>query len=421
MKQLTFLTKILFLLLTISFWSSCEEDGTGGGGSGFTLPPVVELQSGAGLVSSPTTVDPGATFMVNVKAEKGDLSMATFTVLEDGIAIDANRLNYNTAGAGALNNPYTLNTGEQSLFDTNIEVTAHTDGGTRTYTFRITDSEGNTDDTNVEITVITTPLAIGLDGSNGGLVANATFPAPSTMTFQLQATKGASQLSTFSVVENDTLVSPWRVRFNTSNDLSTATTATSNPIDLIDDEKNGINWFVWVASHEGGTSTYTFRITDEASESEEVSLEITVESLVELSGKLLFNAAGDTGTGGINLMTGEGTGSSTAGSHLKDSGIDVTMPGSDWIKKIAPINGATLRIPTTDSSVNNFGSVTTAAEIADAFNFGTTTTLTEVVNIGDTFLVQGMDGTIFLVNVTNINETTTSGDNGDYYELAIKY
>ena len=106
--------------------------------------------------------------------------MVTFTVLEDGVAIaDATRLNYNGAGPGALSNPYSLTTAEGTTFDTNLEVTAHTDGGTRTYTFRITDSAGETDDTSVEITVITTPLSLGFSNANGGITCLLyTSPSP---------------------------------------------------------------------------------------------------------------------------------------------------------------------------------------------------------------------------------------------------
>ena len=98
MKQLTFFSKFFVLELALSFWTSCEtDDGTGGGG-GFILGPTVELKSGADLTSSDATVTPGQVFKVNVSVSKGDNDMSTFTVLEDGIAIDANRLNYNGAG-----------------------------------------------------------------------------------------------------------------------------------------------------------------------------------------------------------------------------------------------------------------------------------------------------------------------------------
>ncbi len=423
MKQLTFLTKIFFVFLAISFWSSCTEDGTGGGGT-ITLPPVVELVSGADLVTSATTVDAGATFKVNVSADKGDNDMVTFTVLEDGVAIaDATRLNYNGAGAGVISNPYSLTAAEGTTFDTNLEVTAHTDGGTRTYTFRITDSAGETDDTSVEITVVTTPLTLGFSNANGGITSDVTLPNQTNFKVELNATKGGSPLSTLTVLEDNVAVDASRVRFGVDNDITAATVASANPIGLIDDEKNGFNWFVWVSSHDSGTKNYTFEIADEAGNVETLSLNITIQmqtAVAELTGKLLKNAGGPAGTGGIDLLTGNGTGSSDIAAHLKDEGIDLNLPtSSNWLKNISAVNGATLRVPGADFPVDDFSAVEFAEDISIAFDNGTDVSSSGVVVIGDRFLVRSANNTTFLVLVTNIVETTDNND--DFYELSIKY
>ena len=424
MKQLTFLTKFFFLALAISFWSSCTDDGTGGGGT-ITLPPVIELKSGADLVTSATTVDAGAVFNVNVSADKGDNDMTSFTVLEDGIAIDASRLNYNGAGAGVIGNPYTLTTAEGTTFDTNIAVTAHSDGGTRTYTFRITDSVGETDDTSVEITVVTTPLTLGISGANGGISSNVTLPNQTNFKVELAATKGGSPLNTLTVFEDGIAVDASRVRFGVDNDILAATTATANPIGLIDDEKNGFNWFVWVSSHDAGTKAYSFEVEDEAGNKETTSpIEITIAmqtAVVELTGKLLKNAGGPVGTGGIDLLTGNGTGSTDASAHLRDQGIDTGLAGSDWIRKVAPVNNSMLRTPGADFPVDDFNAVQFAEDISIAFDNGTDATISDKVNIGDRFLVRTATGETILVLISDIVETTTAGNNDDYYNLSIKY
>jgi len=425
MKQLTFLTKFFVLFLAISFWSSCEDDGTGTGGGGLTLPPVVELQSGADLVTSATTVDPGATFKVNILADKGDNDMTSFTVLEDGIALDASRLNYNGGGAGNLGNPYTLTTAEGTTFDTNIEVTAHTDGGTRTYTFRITDSAGETDDTSVDITVITTPLSIALSSANGGISSDVTLPNQTNFKVELIATKGGSPLNSLTVSEDGTAVEASRVRFGVDNDISSTNTsvATSNPIGLIDDEKDGFNWFVWVSSHDAGTKTYSFDVEDEAGNKETVSFDVTIQmqtAVVELTAKLLRNAGGGVGTGGIDLITGEGTGSADMAAHLKDEGIDLNLPtSSNWLKNISAVNGSTLRVPGTDFPVDDYDAVEFSEDISIAFDNGTTINTTGVVVVGDKYLVRSAANTTFLVLVTDIIETTDN--NQDYYQLSIKF
>ncbi len=423
MKQLTFLTKFVVLILAISFWSSCGDEGTGGGG-GLTLPPVVELQDGIDLVTIATTVQSGEVFNVRIIADKGDNDMTTFVVLEDGVEIDANRLNYNGAGAAVLANPYTLTTSEATTFDTNIAITAHADGGTRIYTFRITDAVGETDNATLEITVpiITTPLALGLDGANGGITSDVTLPNQTNFKVQLNATQGSSPLSTLTVFEDGAVVDASRVKFGVDNDFVAATDLPANPLALIDGEKTGFNWFVWVSSHDSGSRTYSFQVEDEASEIEEVSVVITIFSgtpVAELSGKLLLNAGGPAGTGGMNLLTGDGTGSSDASAHIRDQGIDLALPADqNWKRRIAPVNGSALRLAGTDFPIDDFNAVEFTEEIQLAFNNGTDISETSVINIGDIFMVQAATGEVFLVNVTDISQTVNNND--DFYQLSIK-
>lgn len=422
MKQLTFFSKFFVLALALSFWTSCEtDDGTGGGG-GFVLGPTTELKSGVDLVSSDVTVSPGEIFKVNVSVAKGDNDMTTFTILEDGIAIDASRLNYNGTGAGATSNPYSLTAAEAALFDTNIEITAQASGST-TYTFRMADSAGESDETSITISVASTPLSFGFEAANGGFAADVTLSAPSTFKVELLATKGGSPLSTLSVWEDGVEVDAGRLRFGAINDLSQATYFFSNPLDLVNDEKDGFDWFVWVDSHNDGTKAYTYRLTDESGASEDLTLNISIATgtpVAELSAKLLLNSAGPAGTGGINLLTGDGTGSGVSdGGHLKDEGIDLSQPtAQNWKKQISGIGNNVLRTPGLDFPVNDFAAVQFSEEIQVAFENGDATTVADAA-VGDRFLMQLTTGEYVLIVITNINETTDNND--DYYELSIKY
>ncbi|MEM6965171.1 MAG: hypothetical protein AAF573_10410 [Bacteroidota bacterium] len=422
MKQLTFLSRFFILSLALTFWTSCGEDGTGGV-DGITLPPTVELQAGVDLVTTATTIDASSTFKVNVRAESGDNTMTTFTVLEDGIAIDASRLKYNDEAFGNFTNPYTLSTAEQSVFDTNIEIIAH-DEGTKTYTFRIADSASETDETTVDISVNSTPLSFAFDASNGGLSTDATLPDPTSFKVQLVATKGSSPLSTLAVLEDGVEVDASRVKFGTDDNFSSAASFPSNPLDLINDEKDGFNWFIWVSSHDSGTRTYTFRLTAENSDTEDLSLAITIFSgtpVVELTGKLLLNSGGPQGQGGINLLTGDGDINSTdSDAHLRDVGIDLSLPSDqNWIRKIAPANGSILKTPGIDFPVDDFSAIQFSEEIQTAYDNGNEISESDVVNIGDRFLVGLATGQSILVLVTNVTETTNN--NADSYEFAIKY
>jgi len=414
MKQLTFLTKFFVLFLAISFWSSCE-DGTGGGGGGITVPPTIELKSGTGLTTTNETLSPNGVFTVNVEALNQDNDLTTFTILEDGIALDAGRINY--VGIGSLSNPYTLSSSEAITFNTNIEVTAH-DSGTRTYTFRIADSAGETDEVSIEITIFSGPLMLGFESANGGVSANSTFDQQTFFKVELNASKGASPLSTLTVLENGVAITDLtRIRFGIENDFGMATEFFTNPLDLVNDEKDGFNWFVWVNSHAGGTANYTFQIEAEDAETASLDLDITINNLTELTGKLLNNNAG-ANPGSMNVLTGEAVLMSSTESHIRDQGIDLSMPNDqNWSQQIAPVNGASIRTPAADFPT--FGSVNSASEILNGWDNGTTVGITSALTIGSQFFVMTPTGEIVLIEVTDI--VATANDNLDYYDLSIKY
>ncbi len=348
--------------------------------------------------------------------------MTTFTVLENNIVIDASRLNYNGAGAGLTSNPYSLNASEASFFDTKIDIAAQSSGDV-TYTFRMSDSAGESDETSITISVTSIPLTLGFDAANGGLSADATLASPSAFKVELVATKGGSPLNTLTVLEDGTEVDAGRVRFGLIDDLSQATYFDLNPFLLVNDEKDSFVWFVWVDSHTDGTKAYTYRVTDESGSSEELTLNISIAvgtPVAELTGKLLLNASGPVGTGGINLLTGDGTGSDVSdGGHIKDEGIDLSQPvAQNWKKQISGVGNNILRTPGVDFPVDDFAAVQFSEEIQVAFENGDDVTIADVA-VGDRFLVQLTTGEYVLVLVTNIEETVD--DNGDYYELSIKY
>jgi len=144
---------------------------------------------------------------------------------------------------------------------------------------------------------------------------------------------------------------------------------------------------------------------------------------------VLFNQAGPAGTGGINLFTGEGTGSSNANAHLRDEGVDLDQSAAaNWKQQISAINGSVLRIvdPSSQPEGFSFGAIQFKEEVQALFDTGRDLItqnsagrfVTIPVIIGDIFAVQQGDN-FFLVEVTNVN--ITESDNEDFYELSIKY
>ena len=424
MKQLSYLSKLLFIALIASMVASCEETGTGGGGT-FELSPVSTLESGADFVTGSASIAAEEVFKVKFLADKGDNDMSTISILEDGIEVDANRINYNGAGYGVVPNPYTLLASESATFSAEIEIISQSDASTRTYTFRATDTKGNTDDDTVEITTSTGPLTLSFTEMAPFTFTDIALDQPTSVKFQINATKGSAAIETLTVLEDGVAISDMmRLRYNTIDDLGGAFNFDANPLAITGDAQSTFSWIIWVSTHaDNATKNYAFRVTDAAGNTEEVAVNITVNTgtpiTSDLTGKLLLNAGGPAGTGGINLLTGEGTGSSDPGSHLKDQGIDNSQPmAANWIRKIAPINGAILRKPSADFPSGGIGFIQFQEEISDAFDLGTSITESDLVLMGDVFLIRAASGETFIVEVTAVVET--SGDNDDYYQLAIK-
>lgn len=227
MKQLSFLSKLLFIAIIASMVASCEDPNGGGGGGGvFELPPVVDLQSGVDFVTGSASIDAEDVFTVSLQADQGDNLMSTLAILEDGIEIEANRIDLNGAGFGAFSNPYTFaNSSEQASFAATIDIISHSDASTRTYTFRVTDVNGNIDETTVEITtsVFTGPLTITFTESAPFAWTDLILDQQGTIKFQINASQGSSPMESLTVLEDGVAISDLtRLRFNVADDIGSA-------------------------------------------------------------------------------------------------------------------------------------------------------------------------------------------------------
>jgi len=153
--------RILFMIAAASFMLvSCGEDGLGGGGvdGGGKTPLSLSVTS-----LSETTVAIGEAFTVNLIAELGDDSLRTIQVFEDDLTIaDFSRISY--GGDPAASNPVLLLGESKGSVDVDVSVIAHTEVGTRTYTFTVTDDLGDSESRSIEITTVGTPPALTLNG-----------------------------------------------------------------------------------------------------------------------------------------------------------------------------------------------------------------------------------------------------------------
>ncbi len=292
------------------------------------------------------------------------------------------------------------------------------------------------------------PPEVRLIDGVGFTSTDATLAPGETFTVNAEVLTGDNPLETFTFLVDGITVSNTDIanyyangEFEVDGSVETA----NNPVTLFGDAKQGASIVIEIVPFEqmdGEVRTYTFEATDEANNVGTVSLDITVVDPTTpidttLTG-VLFNQAGPTGTGGLNLDNGEGTGSADAEAEIRDLGLDCTVPapGLNWRRQIGTVNGADM-VKVDETQVENFtfdnvsvkeeieAAYATGVELSDGASrncaTGTDTPVTDVTDelvVGDMFVVLA-NGTHYLIRIDAINETDDS--NADNYELSIKY
>ncbi len=426
MKNFSLFQKSFFLLLAISLFTftACEDDPTGPGGGG-TIPPSVRLtDDGVSSITTDATVASEAVIVLNVVASEGDSPMANLTVTEDGATVDIGR--FVTGYIGGANPALLLGDNKTSI-NWNVAFTVHADSDTRTYAVVIVDDAGESSSVAVDITVESTPPTFSLNGPNA-----ITVPVGLT-TIKVSATAGGARLNTISVQEDGVDIDAARVSTFNGADYD------ANPYTLLEADKDGFTEAPLVmntVTAEGETHSYTITLEDEAGNREIVSFDITTEvtgtAITDAFSGILFNRAGPTGTGGLNLITGQGSGSSDPDSHIRDEGVNTDLvPDVNWLQQISGINGSVIKAADTNTLPEGFSftNVQFKEEIEGAFDTGLSLTetnddgdlVTDRIEVGDLFLVRNGDNT-FLIEIVEVNIVNTVAEpNGDNYVINIKY
>lgn len=252
----------------------------------------------------------------------------------------------------------------------------------------------------------------------GFISGDAEIAPDSVFSVKLSAVKGSADLAAVTIREDGSLVPADRLTVN-------GEPAGGNPRP-VGTEVSTLEWEIGIRSRPEVDQTFTYQITvsDVNNARRDIIVLLTTRANVtELRGKLLLNSSGPAGQGGLNLLTGEGTGTvasdpTSAEAHIKDEGIDLDLPAaSNWLRQISGVNGSTLKVPA-DGLV--FNDVATKNQIVDAWNDtgATDITVSEAVEVDDMFLVNQND-LYFLILVTAVNNTET--DNADNIEFRIKY
>lgn len=287
-------------------------------------------------------------------------------------------------------------------------------------------------------------LASGADLTS----ADVSIAPGETFTVSVQILTGDNPIETFTFLVDGAPISNTDIsnyyaggEFTVDGNVETA----NNPVTLFGAAKEGAVIGIEVVPFgqmDGEVKTYTFEAVDEVGNVGTASLDITVvDPTTPLDATLtgvLFNQAGPAGTGGLDLDSGEGTGSADEDAEIRDLGLDCTVPapGLNWRRQIGTINGADMvQVDVTQVENFTFDNVTVKEEIEAAYATGieltdgvsiscasgnetAVTDVTEELAVGDMFAVFAND-TYYLIRIDAVNETDM--DNDDSYELSVKF
>lgn len=428
----------LLALLAMFAVSSCVEDpiggGTGGGGGTTEEGPELIFVDQAGSLTADSKVDAGTTFTVTLQAARGTADLNSLTIEQDGARIEdfATRVTINNEAA--TSSARLLTGTEATGFTWDITIQAQADMRKSIYNFIVADDNGNTASRDIEIDT---------EGGGSGtvepsLVINGNMEVPTTTNslvgFPIEALAGSNAMLFISVLDsNNDPIDAARCYFGSTD---AADQFATNPLELAADDQQELNTTIYIRSQsDQSVQTYTIVIIDAADNLafRDVVLNTVPAGnpLTSLTG-VLFNRAGPSGTGGLDLDSGASTGSSDTAAELVDNGIDISQTMSNnWIQRISGANGTTLKqlVPNSNglSESFTFASVELDTQVRDIWVNGIDFTGTnpdtgeawsDVVNVGDIFIAE-REGVYYIMTVTEINIDPTNND--DFYRMDIKF
>lgn len=425
----------------VIFSTGCGTDTPGTPG-GVTLPPVVTLNSGAGLVSFnqelPLTTP---SFIVSVSGEDGDAPLRDLAVLENGITIPAAQLSFRTGQTS--NNPILTAGTDANGFTYEIEITPSSIvAGDATYSFRLTDTDGETATTQVTITYTQNGPAVDLLIADGFVSGDVTIESryPS-FDVRLQYDDTVDSVASITVLEDGVIMAAEALTYNNDEDF-----LVSNPLGLLVEERSGGTFDINVDPDVAvdGSRTYTFRVTDVSGVSTERSVVVTymisagTATTFAMEG-VFFNASGMM-RGGLDLDNGTAVAFNSTEAEIEDEGVNLDLGTAEkWRAQISATNDAELRIANLSAVIGDgvtFESINVMEDIAEAFDKGEAELggdddvpdtdgdlrndeiVTTQLQGGEVFAVRRGDRT-YLVRIDAVNFVANS--NNDSYTVSIKY
>jgi hypothetical protein len=277
-----------------------------------------------------------------------------------------------------------------------------------------TGDDNNVGDSGPSIDFTTNPGA-------GFLTGDATLTGGVPINIKITGTKGDSPLKVLHINSKNGSGSEQHVDFTTMKVNGTA--ASSNPILILNaSDKSGFTYTIEFPSESNSdTILYTVELEDEAGKTDDISFTITTNDIriTTLTNKKLTNSASPAGQGGIDLHTGNETGSTDPTAELAAGGN--LLPSLDWSQQFSPASSeTTIRKPGVGFS---FDALTTKPNIQSEYNLGTDVNSPVTGKKDDVYLIKS-GNFYWAVKITNIFLTPPfgqpNGDNLDHFVLTIK-
>lgn len=429
------------LLITVAFVvflsSGCDPDTPGLPG-GVTLPPIVSLNSGAGLVSFNQELALGTpSFIVSVSGQDGDALLRDLVIQEAGVNIPFSQLNYRTGQTA--NNPLAIPAGDQEGFTYEIEITpSNAVAGPVEFTFRLTDVDNETASTFVTITYTSSPPVIDLLVEDGFVSGDATVTNFGTsFDVKVNVDNTEDSLASLTILEDGVVMDAAQLTY-----FSPAFAA-ANPLNFIPAEALGGTFSITIDPDVDmmTSRTYTFQVADVNGITAERSVVVTFDppagtALGFDTTGVFFNASGGM-AGGLDLDNGMAVAFNSADAEVQDEGINLNVAGENWRTQISSVNDAVVKVADLSVLGENvsFDDVSTAEEIASVYDGGADLTgddnfpdadgdqsANEEVSLpiqeGDVFVIRRGDRS-YLLRIDAVNFVGSS--NNDSYSVSIKW
>ncbi|OAV44283.1 hypothetical protein [Lewinella sp. 4G2] len=445
MRSIVRLSLPLLALFAIFFSTGCDDGTTPG--SGVTLPPLLRLNSGAGIIDVDQELDLSEeSFIVNLTATTGDANLNNLRIEQDGLLVPASRLNFRTGQTA--NNPILLFGSDAAGFTYEIEILRDPAQvtGPSTYSFTVNDENNLAASEFLVISYVQSAPTVELVIEDGFVSSDATvLSRGGVFNVRVRSTSTGTDLQSLTVLEDGNVMDASQLSINGGN------VDAMNPLTFATGEMSGATYRYQISPENTTTDTrtYTFQTTDVDGGVGEVSINITFDTppgtalTLDTMG-VFFNATGQL-NGGLDLDNGIAVAFDSPDAEIQDEGIDDRIaPGTEnWRAQISSVNGTTVRaadlsmfgdgitfgevdLKETIQAIFEDPSVSTALAGTDFVTVLGDPDGTEEVSLpiqgggdnGEVFAVRKGD-TYYLVQFTSVNYV--AGSNADSYDVSIRY